>query len=90
MTVETTQQPDDLIPIGSRVRVKSLMGSSWNGQVGIVAGYREGSHFRYWVTMPILHPHLKQPITIDGEEQSLPQMFRLDELEILPADVDNA
>lgn len=86
MSYTNTQEPDDLITIGSRVKVKSSIESSWNGQVGTVTGYRGvGADFRYWVEMPLIHPTLKQPITIDGESQALPQMFRPDELVIEPA-----
>lgn len=75
-------QTDSLIPIGTRVRV-STRWSSWAGQTGIVLRYRgrpTDRNFAYWVDMPILHPTRKQPIVIDGEPQSLPQMFRPDEL----------
>lgn len=75
-----TVLPDDLIPIGSRVTIRSSIGSSWNGQTGVVFAYRPGNPFRYWVKMTILHPVLKQPITIDGETQELPQMFAPEEL----------
>jgi len=78
-------RPDKVILIGTRVLVDAPIGSSWDGQVGIVTGYRmRGGYFFYWVDMPILHPILKQPILLDGEPQILQQMFRPDEITEAP------
>lgn len=82
----SSDYPTDLIPIGSRVRITSDILGSWNGQTGIVSAYRSGNPFRYWVTMTILHPVLKQPITIDGQIQELPQMFAPEEIVLDPED----